>query len=95
MMIKKQHKYLIAALAACLFAAPVHLAAQSEVNMVNHDTIVLDACVLGGGTIYDDGGATNYYSDNFDGWASGLTKFSLSPLSTLVRARRMFSISGR
>ncbi|MBO7100857.1 MAG: gliding motility-associated C-terminal domain-containing protein [Bacteroidales bacterium] len=74
----KRHKYLIAALAACLFAAPSHLAAQSEVTMVNHDTIMLDACVLGGGIIYDDGGATNNYSDNFDGWvfiqaSAGLT----------------------
>lgn len=68
MMIKRRHKYLIAALVACLFAAPLHLAAQSEVNMVNHDTIVLDACALGGGTIYDDGGPTGNYSNNFDGW---------------------------
>lgn len=35
--------------------------------MVNGDTIVLDVCALGGGIIYDNGGPTNYYSDNFDG----------------------------
>ena len=66
-MLMKRHKYLFAALALSLFAVPHHLAAQSEVNMVNHDTIVLDACALGGGVIYDNGGPTNNYSDNFDG----------------------------
>ncbi len=50
-----------------LFTAPLTVLAQSEVIMVNHDTIVLDACTLGGGVIYDDGGAENYYSNYFDG----------------------------
>ena len=54
-------------MALCFFAASHHLAAQSEVNMANGDTIVLDACALGGGVIYDNGGPTNSYSDNFDG----------------------------
>ncbi|MBP5540186.1 MAG: gliding motility-associated C-terminal domain-containing protein [Bacteroidales bacterium] len=53
---------------ALFFAALVpSVQAQSVVNMINGDSIVLDACALGGGTIYDDGGANGNYSNNFNG----------------------------
>lgn len=42
--------------------------AQGVVNMQNGDSIVLDACSLGGGDIYDDGGLLSNYSNNFDGY---------------------------
>ncbi|MBR1550374.1 MAG: gliding motility-associated C-terminal domain-containing protein [Bacteroidales bacterium] len=37
-------------------------------NMQNHDTVRIDGCQYSNGTIYDNGGATGYYSDSFDGW---------------------------
>ena len=75
-----RYKHLLVAL---FFATLTHFVspdahAQSVVNMINHDSIVLDACMLGSGTIYDDGGPTGNYSNNFDGWvviqaSAGLT----------------------
>lgn len=52
--------------------------AQSVVNMINGDSIVLDGCVLGSGIIYDDGGETGNYSNSFNGYvliqaSAGLT----------------------
>ena len=66
----KRYRYLFAAL---LMAALTHYVtpgalAQSVVNMMNQDSIVLDGCVLGSGTIYDDGGPLGDYSNNFDGY---------------------------
>lgn len=46
--------------------------------MLNGNTLTLDACVLGGGIIYDDGGSVGEYSNSFDGYvliqaATGIT----------------------
>ena len=64
----KRYKLLLYTLWTFLLAVPSVAGAQSAVNMVNGDSIILDACVLGSGTIYDDGGAMANYSSNFDGW---------------------------
>lgn len=37
-------------------------------TMVNGDTIFISACEYEGGIIYDNGGPTGSYSNNFDGW---------------------------
>lgn len=37
-------------------------------NMVQNDTMFIDACSAGGGTIYDNGGPDENYSNNFSGW---------------------------
>ena len=42
---------------------------QTIVNISNGDTIYIDVCNSISGTIYDDGGATGNYSNNFNGWA--------------------------
>lgn len=77
---KNRHRQLLAALllatVTCFTPSVAH--AQSVVNMINHDSILLDACVLGSGTIYDDGGPTGDYGNNFDGYvliqaSAGLT----------------------
>lgn len=65
----KRYKHLFAAL---LFASLTHFlppaaTAQSVVNMIHNDSIILDACTLGSGTIYDDGGPTANYSNLFNG----------------------------
>ena len=39
-----------------------------SVEMVNGDTLFLDACSNAGVTIYDDGGESGDYSNSFDGW---------------------------
>ncbi len=36
--------------------------------MVNHETLQIDACSMGQGTIVDDGGETGLYSNHFDGY---------------------------
>ncbi len=36
-------------------------------NMINGDSILLDACTLDDGIIYDDGGVSGNYSNNFNG----------------------------
>ena len=36
--------------------------------MINADTVLIDGCIYNTGVIYDDGGASGDYSDNFDGW---------------------------
>ncbi len=36
-------------------------------NMMNGDTLFINGC-LGNGTIYDDGGPTDDYSNSFEGW---------------------------
>lgn len=64
----KRHHILLAALVALALIFPLRTSAQSVVNLVNGDSIVLDACELGSGTIYDNGGANGNYSNNFDGW---------------------------
>ena len=67
---KKRYKHLFAALlVAALSCLTVPAAsAQSTVNMINGDSIVLDACSSGSGVIYDDGGLMGSYSNNFDGY---------------------------
>lgn len=70
------YRHIFLLLLACLLATP--LAAQSVVNMVNGNTLTLDACVQGSGIIYDDGGGVGNYSNYFDGSvliqaASGIT----------------------
>lgn len=60
-------KHILPALFLLLLMAPLTVCAQSSVNMVNNDTVVIDACLLSGGTIYDDGGAEGNYSNSFDG----------------------------
>ena len=37
-------------------------------NMVNGDTVHINACDYDGGTIYDDGGPNGSYSNGFNGW---------------------------
>ena len=37
-------------------------------NMVNGDTVHIDACSSTGGTIYDDGGIDGNYANSFSGW---------------------------
>lgn len=66
----KRYKHLFAAL---LFASLTHFlppaaTAQSVVNMIHNDSIILDACTLGSGSIHDDGGPTGNYSNLFDGY---------------------------
>mgnify|MGYP002622039740 FL=1 len=77
---KRRYKPLLLALlfGVAAFGMPVAAHAQSVTNMINGDTIYLDGCLLGSGTIYDDGGANGNYSNNFDGWvviqtSAGLT----------------------
>ncbi len=41
--------------------------AQKE-TMSHGDTIYIDACASGSGVIFDDGGSTGNYSNNFAGW---------------------------
>ena len=41
---------------------------QSAVRMVNGDTVRIDGCAYATGVIYDDGGVSNQYSNNFNGW---------------------------
>ena len=67
-MTKRHHIVLLTALVALALIFPLRTSAQSVVNLVNGDSIVLDACELGSGTIYDNGGANGNYSNNFDGW---------------------------
>lgn len=64
----KRYGLIQIAILLLLVVAPMRVDAQSVVNMINGDTVFLDACTLGSGTIYDDGGVSNNYSDNFDGW---------------------------
>lgn len=76
----KRYKNLLPVLcfvALAHFVTPV-AHAQSVVNMINGDSIVIDACTLGSGTIYDDGGEAGQYSNNFNGYvliqaSSGMT----------------------
>ena len=65
---KRLYKILLAALMLTVGGYWSTANAQTVTNMINGDSLVLDACVLGGGTIYDDGGANGNYSNNFDGW---------------------------
>ena len=51
-----------------LLLLPLSLCGQTTTCMVDGDSIVLDACTLGGGVIYDDGGPVGKYSNNFEGW---------------------------
>lgn len=50
-----------------LFAATI-TEAQTVTTMVNGDTVIINACQQGSGDIYDDGGPTDNYSDNFNGY---------------------------
>lgn len=43
-------------------------AAAQSWNLVNNDTLVIDACQTSTGTIYDDGGPDGNYSNYFNGW---------------------------
>ncbi len=43
-------------------------AAAQSWNMVNGDTVHIDACSAVGGTIYDNGGPNGNYTDGFRGW---------------------------
>jgi gliding motility-associated-like protein len=54
-------------LAAMLLPA-VGLHSQTTVILVQNDTIYIDACTSPTGTIYDDGGASGNYSNNFRGY---------------------------
>ena len=63
--IKLRHVLLTVALLATVH--PVAMA-QTTSTMVNNDTVFIDGCELGSGVIYDDGGATSNYSNNFNGW---------------------------
>ena len=69
-MTKRHHIVLLTALVALALIFPLRTSAQSVVNMVNGDSIVLDGCSLGSGTIYDNGGVNGNYSNNFAtvGW---------------------------
>ena len=49
-------------------AATAPLRAQTELQMINGDTINVDACMTPTGTIYDDGGPNGNYSNSFEGW---------------------------
>lgn len=74
----KRYKHILFLFLLPLLATPCRVAAQSVVNMINGDSIILDACSLGYGTIYDDGGDNGNYSNNFNGYvviqaSAGLT----------------------
>ena len=64
----KRYGLIQIAILLLLVVAPMRVDAQSVVNMINGDSIILDACQLGGGTIYDDGGTVGGYSNSFDGY---------------------------
>ncbi len=51
-----------------LLLSPLANAQTPVTQMVNGDTVFLDACTLGGGIIYDNGGSTGNYDNNFNGW---------------------------
>lgn len=70
-----KHKFLIFAILAIAFANSY---AQYSVNMSNGQTLPIDGCLHPTGTIYDDGGPSGNYSNNFDGYVvitvpSGIT----------------------
>ena len=64
----RQHRHRLLALLLTLLAGTLPVGAQTVAHMVNGDTVRLDGCTLGGGTIFDDGGPTGNYSNSFDGW---------------------------
>ena len=67
--LRKYIKCILAgAVAAVAGLLPQANAQTSVTQMENNDTVFLDACALGGGVIYDDGGATGDYSNYFNGW---------------------------
>ena len=70
-----KRKFLIFAILAIAFANGY---AQYSVNMSNGQTLPIDGCLHPTGTIYDDGGPSGNYSNNFDGYVvitvpSGIT----------------------
>ena len=66
-MTQRKHTLLLLALFLVPALLPASLRAQSVTYMLAHDTIVLDACTLGSGTIYDNGGPLSDYANGFDG----------------------------
>lgn len=66
-MTQRKHTLLLLALFLIPALLPASLRAQSVTYMLAHDTIVLDACTLGSGTIYDNGGPLSDYANGFDG----------------------------
>lgn len=61
-------KYIQKFLLVLLFMLAGVSATGQTWNMVNGDTVRIDACQWASGNIYDDGGSNGNYSDNFDGW---------------------------
>ena len=60
---------LIVILTILSFGIMPSASAQNPVTrMVNHETLQIDACSIGQGTIVDDGGETGLYSNHFDGY---------------------------
>lgn len=64
----RQHRHRLLALLLTLLAGTLPVGAQTVAHMINDDTVRLDGCTLGGGTIFDDGGPTGNYSNSFDGY---------------------------
>lgn len=63
-----RHRYIIRILAIALtLLGGATASAQFTTTMVNGDTIFIDACQIGSGVIYDDGGPTSPYSNSFLG----------------------------
>lgn len=62
-----KYRFLKLLVAAALAAACLPAAAQSY-TMVNGDTLFINGCAQNTGYIYDDGGPSGSYSDNFEGW---------------------------
>lgn len=66
-MTQRKHTLLLLSLLLVPALLPASLRAQTVTHMLSHDTIVLDACTLGAGTIYDNGGPLSDYANGFDG----------------------------
>ena len=85
---RTKHKLgILLPLLAAFFLTPLSAGAQSVVNMMNNDTLYIDGCATGSGTIYDDGGVAGDYSNNFDGCvvieaSAGLTIHLTGTMST-------------
>ncbi len=78
-MTRYRHIIRLLSLAMALLGATA-ASAQLQTTMVNGDTIHISACQIAGGIIYDDGGPSGQYSNNFLGWV----KLEAAPGTTIT-----------
>ena len=61
------HRNTLAVLFLIVLLCPTVLRGQIITNMIDRDTVTIEACTYGSGVIYDDGGSLASYRNNFDG----------------------------